>query len=223
VGNVTINGFDVIEARLTVPRFGAWTADVVVDALTAANVATGSPVDLELAGGAMPFKGTSYLADAYAQTVTLRVVGGTNGLAKDCTPAFYRGCAIRLPIGDLMKAAGETLSSTSDQASLNTQLVCWTMMQQKVSLALSSLAMAGPDGAVWRVLQDGSIFFGVDSFAVSPLTDFELIDYLPQEGMQVIAAEVPNVFPGQSFNSRNVSDVEHTINAHGSRAKVWFE
>lgn len=223
MSNVSINSLPVIEARLQVPRFGAWTSDVVVDAATAAQVPTGSPVRLTLANGAIIFGGTVYRGDAYAQTVTLRVVGGSNGLARKCAPRFFAGCAARVPLDYLLAQAGEKLSLVSDSGALGTQLPRWVILRQDVSLALSSLAAAGPAGSVWRVQADGSVFFGVDKFAQSSLQDFELIDYLPQEGMQEIAAEVPTVYPGQTFNSRRVSVVEHTITSNKSRARIWFE
>lgn len=223
MSNVAINSLPVIEARLQVTRQGAWTSDVVVDAETAAQVATGSRVNLTLANGAISFLGTVYRGDPYAQTVTLKVVGGANGLSKKCAPRFYNPCAIRLPLADLLKDAGETLSPDSDQSTLGAALSGWAMLRQDVALALSSLADAGPEGAIWRVQPDGSVFFGVDSYPVSALQDFELVDYMPQEGLQVIAAEVPNVFPGQTFNSRKVSAVEHVIHQNGSRARVWFD
>lgn len=223
MSNVAINSLPVIEARLQVPRFGAWTSDVVVDAETAARVSVGSSVRLTLGNGAMSFMGTVFRGDAYAQTVTLRVVGGANGLAKKCHARFYNGCAIRLPVRDLLADAGESLSPQSDQSALGAQVSMWSMLRQDVAIALSSLAMAAPFGTVWRVQADGTVFFGVDAYALSALKDFELIDYMPQEGMQVIAAEVPSVFPGETFNNRHVSVVEHVISPDRSRAKVWFE
>lgn len=223
MSNVSINNLPVIEARLQVPRFGAWTSDVVVDAETASQIPTGSAVALDLADGELTFSGTVYRGDAYAQTVTLRIIGGKNGLNEKCEPRFYNSPQLQLPLKDLLSDAGETLSSTSDQTTLQTQLAMWSMLKQEVSLALSSLAEAGPDGAVWRVLQDGTVFFGVDSYATSELEDYELIDYAPNQGLQIIAAEVPNVFPGQTFNNRPVSVVEHIIKPLKSRATVWFE
>lgn len=221
MSDLTINNLPVVEARLQVPRFGAWTGDIVVDAQTAAKVPTGAAVTISFAGQ-LSFKGTSYRADAYAQTVMLRVVGGTNGLATDCKPRFYNGPSIGLPVNDLVSDARETLSSTSDQNALSFNLPMWTMVQQNVALALSSLAAAGPAGTVWRVLPDGSIFFGVDGYPTSQLTDYDLIDFAPQEGMQVIAAELPNVFPGQTFANQHVSAVEHIIGSTSLRTKVWF-
>lgn len=220
--NITINNLPVIQARIQVPRLGAWTGDVIVDAQTAAQVPNGAAISLSIADGDLVFRGTSYRADAYAQTVTLRVVGGTNGLAANCKARFYNGAAIRIPLNDLMTDAGETLSNSSDQGALGITLGMWAMLVQPISLALSSLAEAAGASCLWRVLPDGSIFFGADSYPTSDLSDYELIDYAPQEAMQVIAAEIPNVFPGQTFASRKVSAVEH-LAGDSMRTRVWFE
>jgi hypothetical protein len=85
------------------------------------------------------------------------------------------------------------------------------------------LVKAGPSGCIWRVLLDGTVFFGVDSYPDSSLTDFELLDYLPQEGLQVISSESPTVFPGETFNSKKVSAVIHLIAEVGARTQVLFD
>lgn len=223
MSNALINSLPVLETRLQFPRFGNWTADVVVDSATASRVGQGAAARLVLGGGALPFMGTVYRVDSYADTVTLRLVGGANGLWKHCKPRFYRGVQMRLPLGDVLSDAGEALASSSDAAALGTQLSFWTLVQQPAAMALSLLAGAGPAATVWRMLADGTVFAGVDAFAPSKLSEYELIDYLPQEGVQVIAAEVPDVSPGQSFGGRHVSAVEHLVDANGSRSRLWFE
>lgn len=223
MADVSINGFSVVEARLLVSRLGAWVAEVVVDALTAASFPDGAACTLKLAGGAISYVGTKFRGDVYAQTVTLKVVGGPNGLAKPCRPRFYNGAPISTVLGDLMRDGGSQLSGASSAGALGVVLPFWTMLEQDVSLALSSLAEAGPEGTVWRILKDGNVFFGVDVWTPSALTDFQLLDFLPQEGFQVIAAETPNVYPGELFNGFRVSACEHTITPDGSRVRVWSE
>lgn len=223
MSNVLINNLPVLEARLQVPRCGNWTADVIVDSVTASQIGLGSAAKLELAGGALPFQGTVYRVDTYADTVSLRLVGGSNGLAKECKPRFYSNVQVSVPLADILSDTGSKRSDTSDAVALAAELPFWALIQQPAAEALTLLADSATDGAVWRVLADGTVFFGVDGFAPSDLEDYELIDYLPQDGMQVIAAEVPNVSPGQSFAGRKVSAVEHRINAQDSRARLWFE
>lgn len=220
-----INNLDVISARLCIPRTGAWTADVAVDAQTAAQVPQGAAATLTLAAGVLTWSGTVQRVDSYAQSVTLRMVGGSNGLGVISQPRFYQGVAISTPLNDVLGDAQESLSERSSGAVLAAQLGFWTTIAQPVGNVLTNLVNAGPDGSVWRVLNDGTVFVGVDVFPPTQLTDYQLLNYLPDEGLQLIGAEVPNIFPGESFNGHNVSAVEHQIGADagGNRVKVYFE
>jgi len=223
MANTTLNGYPIMKARVLRPRVGLWTAELVADAQTASQLPQGGTGTLVTNGGTFTFKGTILRGDAYAQNVTLRMVGGQNGLGKLVTPRFYRGVQVSQPLNDALKDAGESLSGTSIPEDLATQLPFWSMVQQSASEALSSLADAAGGGCVWRTLVDGTVFFGVDGFAQSALTDFELIDYMPLEGIQVIASEAPKVNPGETFNGRPVSVVEHFIADADSRVRIWFE
>lgn len=223
--DVTANNQPVLEARVLLPRAGAWSAEIAVDAATASQFAVGSPVALALAGGALTFQGTVLpgRVDAYAQSVSLRVVGGKHGLPTICTPRFYQGTDVQTVMRDVLSDAGETLSVAAQATPLATQLPFWTLVAQPAASVLSLLAKAVGGGAVWRVLSDGTVFLGVDAFPATALVNFELLDYMPLEAQQVISAQVPDVFPGESLSGRNVSAVEHHVTAMSARTKVWFE
>lgn len=223
VANSTINGSPVIQGRISRPRVGNWTAEIVVDAQTAAKIQTGAAATLLTDGGALTFIGTVLRSDAYANNVTLRMVGGTNKLAALTKPRFYQGVQLIQPLQDALSDAGYKLSQASTPAAVNTPLGFWTMVEQPVAEALTSMADAAGADVVWRILSDGSVFFGEDGFIQSALTDFELIDYMPLEGLQVIASEAPDVNPGESFNGRHVSVVEHLLSTEASRVRLWYE
>lgn len=221
MSNCTINGLAVISARVQRPRAGNWVAELVVDVETAAQLAVGAAAALVI--GDLQLSGTVVRGGAYAQKVSVRVVGGKNGLGTDCKPRFYRGTPLQQPLLDVLKDAGESLSADASQAVLTQTLEAWAQLEQRCGLALSSLASAGGVDVVWRVNADGTVFLGKDGFAPTQLQDFELIDSLPLEGLQLLAAESPDIHPGESFQGLNVSDVEHTVDAGGSRVCLWFE
>lgn len=225
MANSTLNGFPVMQARISRPRVGNWVAELALDAQVASQLPAGASGTLVTDGGALTFQGIILpgRADAYAQNVTLRMVGGSNGLGNLTTPRFYAGVSVSQPLGDVLKDAQLSLSSTASSGALGTALQFWALVKHAAALALTNLADAVGGGCVWRVLPDGSVFFGVDTFQASALVDFELIDYMPLEGLQVISSEAPDVNPGESFNGRNVSTVVHEINADGSRIKLWYE
>lgn len=219
--SMSVNGIPVMQARIARPRVGNWTAELAADADLASQLPPGTPATVHF--GSVDYVGTSIRSDAYAQNVTLRVQGGAGGLGKDCAPQFYSQVPASKPLQDALASVGESLSGTSDPQALGKALAFWTTIKQPVSHALTSLAQAAGADVVWRVLPDGSVFFGADGFADSVLTDFELVDFMPLEGLQVISSEDPIVNPGESFSGRNVSVVEHLLSAGKTRTRVWFE
>jgi hypothetical protein len=225
VPNVQVNGLPVLEARLTLPRTGAWSAELVIDVLTAQQLGNGGPAAITIADDnatdPLSFSGTILRSDAYAEGVSLRVQGGKRGLNKTTSPRFYSSVQAGQPLTDILGDGGESASSTSNATAV--PLPFWTLIEQRVSQALSLLATSAGDEVVWRVLPDGTIFFGTDAFQATALTEFELIDYRPLDGFQVLASELPDLYPGESFNGFNVDVVEHVVNAKGNRARVWFQ
>lgn len=222
MGYATINGMDVLETRLQLPRTGNWVADVVVDAATAAQLAPGTHASLGLDGGGLSFAGTVLRADEYVQMVILRLLGGAGGLGKPLNPKFYVSPPVNQVFRDMLADAGETISRRSTPAIASLNLPFWVTAQQPVGSGLSNLAAAADPNAVWRVQADGSVFLGVDGFPDSALTDYDLISYLPQENIQVIAAELPDVFPGEMFAGKKVSTVEHYVDSRSNRVTIWF-
>ncbi len=219
----TINGYAVLQARLQLPRTGNWVADVVVDAATASQVGPGQGAVLSLDAGGLTFTGTVLRSAAYVEQVVLRLLGGSGNLGLDLTPKFYTSTPVEQVFLDMLADASESASGQSDRSALGVNLPFWVTGKQAVSSGLSNLAVAAGPECVWRVLADGSVFLGVDGYPASALTDYDLIDYFPQENSQVIAAELPDVFPGESFAGKNVSSVEHYVDKDKNRATLWFE
>lgn len=223
MANWELNGLPVMRGRVTRPRSGNWVAELQVDAASAAGLTGGDAGTLITDGGALTFRGTVLRGDTYAQNVTLRLVGGANGLARPVEPRFYRGVQLGQPLQDALADAGEVLSGSVQTSARTLHLDFWTMVRQPASEALTSLAeAAGPD-VVWRVLQDGTVFFGVDGFPESALVEFDLTMWRPLEKMQEIASEAPEVHPGETFNGFRVSTVVHSLMPDASRVTLWYE
>lgn len=222
--SLSIAGLPVMEARINIPRAGPWTAELAVDAANALQVPQGSRQALEISSpiaGSMEFEGTVFRGGTYAQNVTLRMVGGAHAMSEKCKAHFYQDAPLQQVAIDILADVGESLSPTSTPSVLSAQFPFWATIAQPAGMALSLLA--GAVGATWRVLIDGTTFIGIDQFQKSALTSFQLVDFRPMDGWQAIAAELPDVFPGESFNGFKVSSVEHAVNSRGSRAKIWFE
>jgi hypothetical protein len=86
---------------------------------------------------------------------------------------------------------------------------------------LAPLAQA----VTWRVLPDGTIWAGPETWPDSGLTtdDYQILDEDPREGTALLGVEAPVLLPGTALAGRRVSYVEHLINAEGVRSNVWFE
>lgn len=217
-----LNGIPVMQGKVTRPRSGNWVAELQVDAATVTAIEDGALATLKV-DQEVVLTGTVLRSGAYVQNVTLRLVGGRNGLGKLVHPRFYRGVPLSQVLQDVLDDAGEALSGTSTPEALGLVLPFWTMVEQPVGEALTSLADAAGAAVVWRVQADGSIFLGADGFAPSALVDFDLVEFMPLEGIQVIATEAPDVHPGERFNDRDVSVVEHLLSPDGSRVRLFYE
>jgi hypothetical protein len=218
----SVNGIDVISATIRMPLIGAWSADAVVD--TAAGVS--GPCTLALDGG-LTLVGFAARTGVFLDTAYVRITGGgAGGLSKPARVQHYRQTTVRGIVGELMRTSGETLSATADAAVLALQLVAWTQQRQTVRQALSSLVedrrLGG--GVSWRVLPDGTIWIGTETWPDAGLTapaDYQEIVELPSEGWLDLGSEVPRIAPGVSLEGRRVGYVEHVIR-ETVRSRAWI-
>jgi hypothetical protein len=210
------NGADVLEARVQLPRLGAWHADLSVDS----DKALTGKVALSLNGFAL--SGFVHRGGVLADTAILRVVGGLGGLPRAIEAKAFRGTPVRTPLAYILQTAGETLSPRSDNGVLSTQLPVWVLQNGICAEALAML-VAQVDGAIWRVLPDGTVWVGLETWPASKLTDYDLLTTDPAAGKVLISADVPSVVPGTVFEGLKVSYVQHVIGEDALRTEVWGE
>jgi hypothetical protein len=221
MGFVTANGLDAIEAIIIMPRMGPWHADLVVDAVDASKL-TGD-VSIDVASGGLKLSGSVRRGGVFAETPTIRVVAGKGGLGKEAAAKAYENPTFRNILSDLLSAAGESLSDTSAQGTLSAKLTNWATIKRPAGECISALVTKGaPADTVWRMLEDGKLFVGVDSFPEVKI-DFQVMKSSPQEGRLEIGTDSPTVLPGKTFDGRKVSYVEHRIASGKIRSAVWFE
>lgn len=211
---LTINGKPSIEAQITMPAQGAWRARVAVDDQTAPD----GRVDISAANGAVRWKGTAYRSGVFGDTVFVFVIGGAGGLATQLEPRFYRGATVELVLRDALKAGGERLSDSSDGSILGATLAAWTRARGALGECLAAICRA--TGATWRVLADGSVWLGKESWTPAPLDHSEMnVD--PSAGRIEIWTEVPSLVPGVTLGGRRISKVEHRIGVE-VRTSAWY-
>lgn len=211
---------------LYLPLQGDWTSH-----LTLADTPDSPPTGLvQLAWHGLQLTGTILRSGTAEGLTTLLVAGGRGGLWRQLPAKYYdHQFALRLPLSELLAAAGEQLSPTSTPAVLQGTLPSWPRRRDLAGHLLDDLAEAA--GALWRVLPDGSVFFGTDDFAQSEAvldTDYTLLhtdpEWLQQELAPLTAAGVP--LPGQTFGADQgggrVGRVHLEDDGERYVARVWY-
>jgi len=217
----TINGFDIIEADITLPRRGRWSAVVAVDAQAADQLLGRVTVDVD--DGQLRLVGTAFRGGAFADQVKLRVVGGNAGMLKQIGPRAYQGVPLRLPLQDALAEVGEALAPTSDAAILDLQLQRWARLRGEcMAEVVALLARSGAPSIVgMRFLPDGTLWVGTETWPEVNI-DHDLLVDLHWAGQAVIGVEVPTLLPGTTFLGRKVEQVDHHLGGTEVRTVVTF-
>jgi hypothetical protein len=216
---------NVIRGTIMLPLIGIWTADVVIDQIDGAGFEAGTEVTI--ASDAIEYKGvvaTDRTGD-FLDAIHVRVIGGKGGMAKDASLKSYvqPSAFVRDVVNGLMRDGGETISSTADSTFMSTNLTAWSVMQGLVSNGLETLIYFVDASKHWRILPDGTVWIGDESWADSEIP-FISIANNPTERSFELGVEAPNMTPGITLpNVGRVSRVEHSITGNQIRSTVWTE
>lgn len=213
----TVNGVPVVSARITLPRAGVWHADFE---MPDDSVRSGA-VRVEYAAGLLRLAGTVRYGGVEAGAALLHVVGGAGGFPVAMTPRAYRNAPRSTVVNDILGAAGERLSDASDKSWLSAQLPFWNIMATSAANALA-LLVSMSDGTSWRVLPDGTVYVGKESWAEVRLP-YSVLERHPGEYAMQIDLEMPRLLPGYTFAGQRVSTVEYILEPAGRYAMVYFE
>jgi len=216
---ITVNGLPVLELRLTLPLVGAWVAELEVDMSEADDPPTGQ-VSIADDGGS--YNATVVRSGILAHSARLDVVGGRGGLSQAVAARSYRDVSARDVAADILAQVGEALDPSSTPAVLGTKLPYWTVTAGRAGAALSALCDAL--SARWRVLPNGHIWIGVESWPNAERDAVEL-DRDDAAGAVFTAPEDLAVLaPGTVLASRNVGRVEYLVSRERPlRATYWTE
>lgn len=219
---VSANGLNAFDSQLCMPRVGAWHADLRVDDPDALV----GQVTISIAEGALTLVGTAIRSGEFVGTAQVRVVGGAGGLSLTAKPAQYIDATIGIVLGDLLAGVGEKLSPTSDQSVIGVDLKVWTTVALPVGAVIATLLQSAAPGAAWRVLPDGTVWVGNETWADAGLdpTTYEVLDRSYEDGTMLVAVAAPMVIAGTTFEGGRVSYVEHDVpHVAGVTMRVWFE
>jgi hypothetical protein len=222
---VTANGVPAVTADITRPRLGAWHADLRIDAAKADRFE--GPIEIIVADS-LHLQGTAHRVGVHHESVFVRVVGGAGGLGTMLEPRAWRNVPLSLALSDVLDAAGETLSPTSDAGALQTLLPYWTRPAQLAGAEIGALFQVS-GAQSWRVLSDGTIWIGSEGWPRASLA-FQEVEFEPELGRLTFGADVPSLNPGdtfvasgESYDGSHVSTVRHLVTANLIRHFAWFE
>ncbi len=213
--SATANGATVLDLALSMPRTRAWTADVSVEL---GQLDLSSTVALDVGGVA--FRGTGRRTREWAGRTHARVVGGAGGLHKAVEAKAYGACTLAVPLGDALATGGERLSDTVSSAVLGSSLLRWTRLAGSVAEALDALTDAL--GFVWRVLADGSVWVGTETWPVSTATPDQL-DEQANDGRLILAMDRPELRPGTVLESRRLGRITYRWKSNSLRTEAMVE
>lgn len=217
---IEVNGAGVVRGILALPRVGVWHAEIDV---ARSEPITGS-VTLNVPGTELQLQGTVSTGRVAGGINRLRVVGGADGLRKPARPKHYVRPTVRLPLADLLRDAGEAgIASTTASSLLQRQLPAWTTIGVATGEQIVALvARTMPTGTAWRMLPEGRLWAGVETWPESKVRDWSLLQEHPRERRLTLGLTSPSLLPGTMLGGWRIDYVEHVIAADGGHvAHVW--
>ena len=188
-----LDGVRVVSARVTIPWFGAWAADVVLaDASSIGEMPT-------LTIGTLVLEGARARASSFSGARSARLVGGRGGWRKDVGARAYRfagGVRLATVLGDAAAEVGEAVDL---DAALASATVGDAYVREAGPASRVLRQLAGP--AWWTDPATGRTKVG--SRVPTPITsDFSVEGYKGAEGRVVVATEaLADWTPARTFTS----------------------
>lgn len=225
MANTTINGVAVIRGKIAMELVGVWIADLEIDQPDGSGFSAGTSVtiqteNLTLKGTVVPNRTGDFL-----DAVHVCVMGGAAGMAKAATPKSFAqpGALVKDVLNALCSNGGETLSATADATFVATNLTAWSIMAGTVTQGLRALLDIKAPTFNWRILSDGTLWMGAETWPASAGT-FDILDSDPKENSYELGVESPWIVPGVSVNGvGNVSQVVHHIDHSKIRSHVLVD
>ena len=197
---VFLNSLPIVHGTIHMPRCGAWVGDILVDSPSVLD----GPVTIAADDGSWSVQGTAWRQGEFVGTLSLRAAAGAAGLStapggvgRILPPKCYWGVTVRAIVRDVLAACGETLSPASDGRVLSAARPTWARLAGPGKDALRSVLERTE--ATWRVLPDGTVWFGFDEFPDAAEVEFSVLDRHFAEGRIQIGSDRPFLFPGQTL------------------------
>ena len=216
--SATLNGHQATELRLTMPRTGAWWADVsIADAVDLSGRVTLVLLDLTLTG-------TIFRSRKWAGSTKARVVAGGAGWGKTVQARGYQsaqGLQLAPILSDAARECGETMGTVAS-ASVGLHYGRTRAAASQVFALLRAL----PGYAKWWVDDAGVTQIGTRATGLIQ-TQTQVDSYDAAEGKLIISADaLTQIRPGRTLSDPVAGDheVDAVIWSMGEtklRGEVW--
>lgn len=222
MGQVLLGEQDVLGLGMTVPRWGVPQAQIEI---SNEGMVPGGAQQLVIGGEA--WKGVVLSkGPPFATRTRLWWVGGAGGYGKTTVgPYAYQDLPLGEIVGDLLRACGETLSSTADADVLGLYLAGPFVLRQQIGgQALKEVLDVA--GAVWRVLQDGTTWIGRETWPEADVEASDVWDALDADfGRRWVefAPETTTMQPGTAYKGLPISSVTYELDGEVLRGRCALE
>ena len=208
----TLNGHRATSARVNIPAWGCWYAEVALDGEhTLSGSVTLKMADLTLVGTVLsggPQKGRS----------NYRIVAGAGGWGRDLPKLSYASDAsvkVSTVLGDAAASVGENLAAVASTARLGPG---WARQAGPANTLLNLIAPRA-----WYVDEAGVTRLGARAAGALVGTAARITPVDLARGKVVLAAEkIATILPGLVVDGLTAVDVLHEVSADGGlRSTVW--
>jgi hypothetical protein len=162
------------------------------------------------------------LVTIQSDSVTADVVRGV--IVRPLVGVWTADLTIDQPNG-LGFAAGAKVTIESQDgfslALLTTNLSAWSVKAEPMSYALLTLLGWVSASLNWRILSDGTLWVGTESWPSASVT-YDLLSHDPREAAYELGLQSPALEPGTTVDGiGKISRAEISISAEAIRARVW--
>jgi len=220
VAESAVNAHRIRLARLTIPRVGAWLADVWTDDEIPADELDAA-LTLRVADFALV--GALVRGETWQGSTRLRIVGGKGGWRSRLPARWYVSDAGVRPSQVAQDAARECGETISQGVSSDAPLGAWYARQAwSASRTLAQL------GLPWRIVDDGTT--SLQGWPVSAIgSTFDVTAYDAARCIVELATDTPSDWrPGRTFTTPRlpadtfaISDVILTMEPGKLRVQAW--
>lgn len=214
----TLNTHPLLALSLLIPRIGVWSADVEVDTDEALTGAVTLDLEGRIWRGAVVDGAVTY------GRWSGRIVGGAGGLRGELAPVALANTTLRAVLEEALRAAGETIAPTAD--TLTAAVARWHRLRTTGDVAVAEVARAA--GMPWRVLADGTVWVGTETWAAVTVRDVDVLGREPITGCTELAGDAAlDLAPGRTVTldgaAVRIGAVTHRLDGAALRTSVLEE